>query len=96
MKSLLGNSSGFTGRSFLGGIGQFGRRALSHVLTIHSAVSLGLKVGNALRPLLPSRGGRARQIADAMHNADTKYHRISDKVENFYYHRKHNIDKLTN
>jgi hypothetical protein len=86
MKNFLGSSVS-KAKSFLG-------KAYNAVPHIHRGLSLGLKVGSALRPLLQHRGHH--QIADAIHHADSKYHRISDKVEGFYNRNKNNIDKIMN
>jgi hypothetical protein len=88
MKSFLGSTYAKT-KAFLGS-------AYQHAPNIHRGVSLGLKIGSAIRPLLNRHGHRSRQISNLIGEADTKYHRISDKVENFYHRNKHNIDGLMN
>ena len=88
MKHFLGNAYGKT-KYFLGA-------AYHKVPTFHRHVSLGLKIGNAIRPMLHNHGHRSRQISNLIGEADTKYHRIADKVEQLYDHNKRNIDKLLN
>ena len=86
MKHFLGNAYATT-KYVLGS-------AYRHAPTIHRGVSLGLKIGSAIRPLLNRHGHKSRQISNLIGEADTKYHRISDRVENFYHQNKPNIDLL--
>ena len=86
MKNFLGSAYVKT-KSFLG-------QAYKHAPNIHRHASLGLKIGSAFRPFLHNHGHRSRQISNLIGEADTKYHRVADKVEQFYEHNKHNINRI--
>ena len=86
MRNFLGNAYAKT-KSVLGS-------AYQHPPNIRRHVSLGLKLGSAIRPLLNTHRHQPRQISNLTSEAHAKYHRVSDRVENFYQHNKPNVDRL--